>query len=132
MHKVAEWAIIGVALVWAGTPWVLMALAWRKWASLRTTGNPLEDLIDDPAFLIGQALATVSCCALIPLYLATIYGGKQSSNEVVGYGLLIALISGFVGVVVLPFASKHAKWLPFVTCVLNTCFVLILVVIEWE
>jgi hypothetical protein len=69
MHTTSDWMFIGLALAWLATPWVLVAFAWKKWAKARRNGNPVEDLIDDPAFLIGQILATVSCCAFIPVYI---------------------------------------------------------------
>ena len=110
---------------------MLVALAWRKWAHTRSRGNPLEDLIDDPAFLIGQILATVSCCALVPLYLSAAYRWNQMSRmEVFDYGLIISVISAVLGVFVLPFGLKRAKWFSFVSCLLNACFVLVFMVIE--
>jgi hypothetical protein len=64
MDRVPNWMFICAFLVWSATPWVLVALAWRKWATSKV--SLMEDLIDDPAFLIGQVLATVSCCAPYP------------------------------------------------------------------
>ena len=89
MHKTPEWILVGLALVWLATPWVFVALAWKKWARTRTKGNPLEDLIDDSAFLIGQILATVSCCALIPLFIPALYWWGRM--EAVDHGLIISL-----------------------------------------
>jgi len=131
MHKTVEWTFIGLVLIWLAAPCLLVALAWRKWAHTRSRGNPLEDLIDDPAFLIGQILATVSCCALVPLYLSAAYRWNQMSRmEVFDYGLIISVISAVLGVFVLPFGLKRAKWFSFVSCLLNACFVLVFMVIE--
>ena len=132
MHKTVEWTFIGLVLIWLAAPWVLVALAWRKWARIRSKGNPLEDLIDDHALLIGQILATASCCAFAPLYLGEIFRWHQTSRsmDAVGYGLLVSLFSAFIGVLVLPFGLKRAKWLSFASCLLNACFVLMLVVTE--
>jgi hypothetical protein len=128
MHKTPEWILIGLALIWLGTPWALVALAWKKWVRTRSKGNPLEDLIDDPAFLIGQILATVSCCALIPLFVpATYWWGRI---EAVNHGLIISLVSGFIAAFILPFGIRRAKWLSFVSCLLNAGMVLTFMVIE--
>ena len=128
MHKTPEWILVGLALVWLATPWVLVALAWKKWARTRTKGNPLEDLIDDPAFLIGQILATVSCCALIPLFIPAIYWWGRM--EAVDHGLIISLVSGLIAGFILPFGLKCDKWLSFVSCLLNAGMVLTFVVVE--
>jgi len=130
MHKTPEWFLVGMALVWLATPWLLVALAWKKWARMRTKGNPLEDLIDDPAFLIGQILATVSCCALIPLFIpATSWWGRLRMDTV-DDGLIISLVSGLVAGLILPFGLKRAKWLSFVSCLLNAGMALTFVAIE--
>jgi len=128
MHKTPEWILVGLALVWLATPWVFVALAWKKWARTRTKGNPLEDLIDDPAFLIGQILATVSCCALIPLFIPALYWWGRM--EAVDHGLIISLVSGLIAGFILPFGLKCAKWLSFVGCLLNAGMVLTFVVVE--
>jgi hypothetical protein len=44
MQKMPEWFLVALALVWLATPWVLVGLAWKKWACTRTKGNPLEDI----------------------------------------------------------------------------------------
>jgi hypothetical protein len=128
MHKTPEWILIGLALIWLGTPWALVALAWKKWVRTRSKGNPLEDLIDDPAFLIGQILATVSCCALIPLFVPATYWWGHI--EAVNHGLIISLVSGFIAAFILPFGIRRAKWLSFVSCLLNAGIVLTFMVIE--
>jgi hypothetical protein len=123
--------IIGVFFIWSATPWALVALAWRKWA--RTKVSLMEDLIDDPAFLFGQILATVSCCSLVPLYITATtatYRWGHSHMEVLEYGVIISLVSGLIAVFILPFGLKHAKWLSFVSCLLNTGVVLLFVVVE--
>jgi hypothetical protein len=130
MHKTSELFLDGLALVWLATPWVLVAFAWKKWARTRTKANPLEDLIDDPAFLIGQILATVSCCALIPLFIAATYWWGRLRMETVDHGLIISLVSGLIAGFILPFGLKRAKWLSFVSCLLNAGMVLTFVVIE--
>jgi hypothetical protein len=61
MHKMRELLFDGLALVWLATPRVLVAFAWKKWARTRTKADPLQNLIDDPGFLIGQILVTASC-----------------------------------------------------------------------
>jgi hypothetical protein len=128
MHKTPEWILVGLALVWLATPWVFVALAWKKWARTRTKGNPLEDLIDDPAFLIGQILATVSCCALIPLFIPALYWWGRM--EAVDHGLIIVWFQGLSRASSFRFGLKCAKWLSFVSCLQNAGMVLTFVVIE--
>lgn len=130
MHKTPEWFLAALAVVWLATPWVLVAFAWKKWAPMRTKANPLEDLIDDPAFLIGQILATVSCCALIPLFISATSWWGRLRMETVDHGLIISLVSGLIAVFILPFGLRRAKWLSFVSCLLNFGMVLTFVVIE--
>jgi hypothetical protein len=130
MHKTPEWIIIGLALIWLVTPWTLVALAWKKWARTRDKGNPLEDLIDDPAFLIGQILATVSCCALVPLFVPATYCWGRLRIAAVDHGLIISLVSGFIAAFILPFGIRRAKWLSFVSCLLNAGVVLTFIAIE--
>jgi hypothetical protein len=130
MQRTPEWLLVALALVWLATPWVLVGLAWKKWARTRTKGNPLEDLIDDPAFLIGQILATISCCALIPLFIPATYWWGRLRMETVGHGLIISLVSGLIADFILPFGLRSAKWLSFVSCLLNAGMVLTFVVIE--
>ena len=127
MHT-SEWMFDGLALLWVVTPWALVALAWKKWARTRTKGTPLEDLIDDPAFLIGQALATVSCCALTPLLVPATYWWSRFKMDAVDRGLIISLVSGVIACFILPFALKRAKWLAFASCLLNAGMVLFFVV----
>jgi hypothetical protein len=130
MHRTPEWILVGSALVWLTAPWVLVALAWKKWSRTRTNGNPLEDLIDDPAFLIGQILATVSCCALIPLLIPATYWWGRSRMEMVDHGLIVSLVSGRIACFILPFGLKRAKRLSFLSCLLNAGMVLMFVVTE--
>jgi hypothetical protein len=118
MHKTAEWVFVGAALIWSVTPCVLVALAWRKWTRTRSKGNPAEDFIDDPAFFIGQILATVSCVALAPFYIPATYRWQHSRLQ--EYGLILSAISALLAVIILPFGLKRAKWLSFVSCLLNT------------
>jgi len=58
---------LGLGLISWATPGGLVAFAWRKWSKARRNGNAVGDLIDNPAFLSGQILATVSCRAFIPV-----------------------------------------------------------------
>jgi hypothetical protein len=50
--------------------------------------------------------------------------------KAVDHGLIISLVSGVIACLILPFALKRAKWLSFVSCLLNAGMVLIFVVIE--
>jgi hypothetical protein len=131
MHATQEWLIIGLAVAWLATPWVLVTLAWKMWGRTRTRGNPLEDLIDDPAFVIGQTLASISCCTLPVLFLPTALTLQMTvASKVVGYGFTIAAVSALIGIAVLPFALKRFKWFGFASCLLNVGFILMFVVIE--
>ena len=54
----------------------------------RTRGSPLKDLIDDPGFVIGQTLASTSCCTLPVLLLPTALTLQTTvASKVVGYGI---------------------------------------------
>ena len=131
MHATQGWLIIGLAFVWLTTPWVLVTLAWKMWGRARARGNPLENLIDDPAFVIGQTLASISCCALLVLFVPTALALQITvANKLVGYGFTIAAVSALIGTVVLPFALKRFKWFGFASCLLNVGFILTFVVIE--
>jgi hypothetical protein len=130
VHKTPEWILVGFAVAWLATPWVLVAVAWKKWLRMRTKGTALEDIIDDPAFLIGQALATVSCCALTPLFIPATYWWGRLKMDAVDRGLIISLLSGVIACFILPFALKRAKWLSFVSCLLNAGMVLFFVITE--
>jgi predicted benzoate:H+ symporter BenE len=50
--------------------------------------------------------------------------------EAVDPGLIISLVSGLIAGFILPFGLKCAKWLSFVSCLLNAGMVLTFVVIE--
>jgi hypothetical protein len=116
----SEWVFIGFALVWLATPWALVALAWRKWVRTRTQESPFEDFIDDPAFLFGQILASVSCCALAAILIPAITQLHiKALDKAPDVGLVISAVSALIGISLLPFAVKRAKWLPFVSCLLN-------------
>jgi hypothetical protein len=115
MHR--HWLLIGVFLVWSATPWVLVALAWRKLARSRV--SLVEGVIDDPAFLIGQVLATVSCCALVPLYLPATRRWEQLRVDSLEWGLIITAVSVLMAMFILPFGLSRARWLSFVSCLLN-------------
>jgi hypothetical protein len=131
MHATQGWLIIGLAFVWLATPCVLVTLAWKMWGRTRTRGSPLEDLIDDPAFVIGQTLASISCCTLPVLFVPTALTLQMTlANKVVGYGFTIAAVSALIGIVVLPFALKRFKWFGFASCLLNVGFILMFVAIE--
>jgi hypothetical protein len=131
MHSTSEWMFLGFALVWLAMPWALVALGWRKWVQTRTDGSALEDFIDDPAFLIGHSLASVSCCALAALWIPTILRLHiKPQNMAPDYGFVISAVSALIGIFVLPFALKRVKWLGFASCVLNVGFIFTFVVIE--
>jgi len=120
MHTTSEWMFNGLALVWLATPWALVALAWRKWVRTRTEGSPVEDFIDDPAFLFGQVLASVSCCALAAIFIPAIMQlHVKALDKAPDVGLVISAVSALIGIFVLPFAVKRVKWLPFVSCLIN-------------
>jgi hypothetical protein len=112
---------MSLALVWLVTPWALVALAWRKWIRTRTPqGSPCEDFIDDPAFLFGQVLASVSCCALAAIFIPAIMQlHVKALDKAPDIGLVISAVSALIGIFVLPFAVRRVKWLPFVSCLLN-------------
>jgi hypothetical protein len=117
MRGARDWIFVVLFVVWPATPWMLVVLAWRKWARSRT---PLsEDLIDDPALLGGQILATVSCCGFVPLWLTAIPRWKGWPNVAIEYGLIASGVSALVALFILPFGLKRAKWLSFASCVLN-------------
>jgi hypothetical protein len=119
MHRALDWVFIVLGLIWLATPWVLVPVAWRKWAKGRRKGNPLmEDLIDDPAFLIGQTLATISCCAFIPIYIFVAVRMDQP-RHVLDSAVLLCFASACVAVLTLPFAVSRAKWLSFASSLLN-------------
>jgi len=115
MHKDLNWLIGVLPLIWLA----MVPLGWRKWARERHKGDPLlEELIDDPAFLIGQTLATVSCCAFIAVYvfaLLRIDRPRKVLNSVV----LLCFASSCIAVLTLPFAANRAKWFSFASSLLN-------------
>jgi hypothetical protein len=127
MHRTPEWVVVGLALIWLATPWVLVALAWWKWARTRSEGNPVEDLIDDPAFFVGQILASVSCCALVPLFIPAVGMWRM---QAVDSGLITSVVAALIAVFILPFGIKRAKWLSFVSSLLNVGIVVMFIVIE--
>jgi hypothetical protein len=131
MHKTPEWLFIGFALVWLATPWALVVSGWRTWVRTRTQGSPWEDFIDDPAFLIGQSLASVSCCALAILFVPGLVRLHiKAPDKALDYGLVISAVSALLAVFVLPFALKSVKWLAFASCLLNGGCIFTFVVIE--
>jgi hypothetical protein len=79
----------------------------------------MEGVIDDPAFLIGQVLATVSCCALVPLYLPASQRWEQLRIDALEWGLIITAVSVFMVMFILPFGLGRARWLSWVGCLLN-------------
>jgi hypothetical protein len=117
MHGARDWIFVVLFVVWPATPWMLVVLAWRKWVR---SGTPLlEDLIDDPALLGGQILSTVSCCALVPLWLTAIPRWRSWPNVAIEYGMIASGVSALVALFILPFGRKSGKWLSFAGCVLN-------------
>lgn len=129
----SEWMFIGLALVWLVTPWALVALTWRKWLQTRAQGSPVEDFIDDPAFLFGQVLASVSCCALAAIFIpAVMQLHSKALDRAPDVGLLISAVSALIGIFVLPFALRRVKWLPFVSCLLNASGVAFLFFASFE
>ena len=108
---------IGLLLVWLASPWALVALAWRKWA--RSKSELIEDAIDDPAFFIGQILTSISCCALVPLYLPATARWEQLRIEALEYGLIITAVSVLAALFILKFGINRARWLSFAGCLLN-------------
>ncbi len=118
MHKAPEWIFVGVALIWSATPWVLMAFGWMKWARSCRSGV-VEGFIEDPAFLIGQIVGTVSCFALVPLYLPATSRWEQLRVEAVEYGLIVCIVSSLFALFFLSFGRSRAKWLMLAGCVLN-------------
>jgi hypothetical protein len=119
MHKTPEWVTIGIAIVWSLTPAVLLVLAWRNWARVSHKMGVVENLIDDPALIIGQIFGTVSCCALIPFYIPVTSRWEQLRIEALEYGVIVSIISALIGVFILPFGHSRSKWLTLGTCLLN-------------
>lgn len=119
MHKGPDWILVGAGLIWSATPWMLMVLAWRRWAQKCSSGGVVEGFIDDPAFLIGQILGTVSCFALVPLYLPATSRWEQLRVEALECGLIVCIVSSFLALFFLPFGHSKAKWLMLAGCVLN-------------
>lgn len=87
-----------------------------KWARAR-------EIHRDPAFLVGQILATVSCSALIPFYIANTTRWEQLRINGLEIGVLVSIVAAFAGLFVLPFGRSRAKWLPFVGCLMPGGFV---------
>jgi len=104
-------AALGVALLAA--PWVLVAVAWRKWARTKAA----------PAFLTGNILATVSCCGLIPFVLPVTRRWEQTRIDALSCGLIVSFVSAVLALFILPFSQNRAKWLSFAACLLNACVV---------
>jgi hypothetical protein len=119
MSKTPEWLFVGVALIWCVAPWMLTAFGWRKWAQTCGRSGLIEGFIDDPAFLIGQILGTLSCLALVPLYAPATFRWEWLRVDAVNYGLILCIVSTLVALFVLPFGRNRAKWLILAGCVLN-------------
>jgi hypothetical protein len=117
MHGSRDWIFVVLLLAGSATPWMLVGLAWRKWAGSRAP--LLDELIDDPALLGGQILSTVSCCALVPLWLTAIPRWSSWPNVAIEYGMIASGVSALVALFILPIGRKSAKWLSFAGCVLN-------------
>jgi hypothetical protein len=130
MHGMWNLAAVGLALIWFAMPWVLIGLAWRKWA--RRPAGLMDDLIDDPAFLVGQILASISCFALVPLYLSANPRAEPWLTKSVGWGLVISAASAVIAAFTLPFGLNRAKRLSFVSCVLNAVVVAFFFLSVWE
>ena len=102
----------------SATTLLFAPLQSRKRRSL--SKGPFKDFIDDPAFLFGQILASLSCCALAAIFIPAITQLHiKALDKAPDVGLVISAVSALIGIFVLPFAVKRAKWLPFVSCLLN-------------
>jgi len=123
MHKTPEWLLIAIAIIWSLTPWMLVAMAWAKWARTRIQGNTIDDLIDDPAFFLGQILATLSCLTLVPFYMSTTTRWEQLRIYALEYGVIISGAAGLIALFILPFANRRAKWLSFTGCLFTESIV---------
>ena len=112
MKTTSEWVFIGFALVWLATPWALVALAWRKWVRTRTQESPFEDFIDDPAFLFGQILASVSCCAFAAIFIPAITQLHiKALDKAPDVGLVISAVSALIGILQFPcWPLEHQVW----------------------
>ena len=87
----------------------------------------MEGVIDDPAFFIGQILATISCCALVPFFMPARPRWEQLRVEALDYGLVIGAVSALIALFVLPFGVNRSKWFSFASCLLNLSTVVLFV-----
>ena len=126
MHITRAWIFDGLALIWLLIPWLLVGVAWRRWWAARNRQNIFEDFIEDPAFLFGQTLATISCRAFV----ASLMQIGHLRLRVLDYAPELGTIAALIALTVLPFALKRAKWFPFAGCLLNAGLVLAFFVVN--
>ena len=117
MHGAGHWVFLSLVIAWLTTPWVLVAWAWKKWVRVRA--GFIENFIDDPALLLGQIFATVSCCGLVPFYLPVAPRWEQTRVDAIGWGLIITAVSVLIALFILPFGLNRIKWLSLSSCLLN-------------
>ena len=105
-------AVMGA--VWMFTPWLLTAVGWQRWIK---AGCPAKGTI-----LVGNVLATISCCQVIPFLIVVASGWSRVHVNILEVSFFVTAPCGFFAILLLPWAQLKAKWLAFVAAGMNLLF----------
>jgi len=123
LHELPEWSVVSFFVFWSVAPAGLVAFAWRKWAQARSQLTATGEAVDNPAFLIGQILGTISCCGILAFYVPW----RGAWDQVRDYGVIVSFGAALIALFILPFGRNRAKWLTAFGCVMNAALVVLFV-----
>ena len=116
MSQLPESVIHGLGIVLWAAPWLLVAIAW--WRSLRQAALP-----SGSALIVGNILATVSCCWLLPFAVPNTTHWEQLRVNVLSYGVVVSAACALLAICILPFARPRVKWFSLSGSALNACMI---------
>jgi hypothetical protein len=116
MSQLPDSVIQGLGIVLWAAPWLLVAIAW--WRSLRQAALP-----SGSALIVGNILATVSCCWLLPFAVPNTTHWEQLRVNVLSYGVVVSAACALLAICILPFARPRVKWFSLSGSALNACMI---------
>ena len=75
------------------------------------------------ALIVGNLLATVSCCWLLPFAVPNTTHWEQLRVNVLSHGVMVSAVCALLAIGILPFARSRVKWFSFSGSALNACMI---------